>query len=63
LIARPAGQVYNVYARYFPNRAALALIAEKGTALIIGLLEHGSCRLSVLFIRDAVKENQPCMPE
>jgi hypothetical protein len=63
LIARQAEQVYNISDRNFPTRAALALIAEKGTVWFIGLLEHGPCRLSVLFIRDAVKENQPCTQE
>jgi hypothetical protein len=63
LIACLVRQAYNVYQRDFPTRAALALMAEKGTALFVGLLEQGFCRLFVLLIRDAVKENQPCMPE
>ena len=41
-------QIYNVYDSACPTRAALALIADKWTALIIGLLEHGPCRFSAL---------------
>jgi DNA-binding HxlR family transcriptional regulator len=41
-------QVYNVYDSDCPTRAALALIADKWTALIIGLLEDGPCRFSAL---------------
>jgi DNA-binding HxlR family transcriptional regulator len=40
--------VYNVYDSNCPTRAALALIADKWTALIIGLLEDGPCRFSAL---------------
>ena len=40
--------VYNVYDSECPTRAALALIADKWTALIIGLLEDGPCRFSAL---------------
>jgi DNA-binding HxlR family transcriptional regulator len=41
-------QIYNVYDSDCPTRAALALIAAKWTALIIGLLEDGPCRFSAL---------------
>ena len=40
--------IYNVYDSNCPTRAALALIADKWTALIIGLLEDGPCRFSAL---------------
>lgn len=41
-------RIYNVYDSNCPTRAALTLIADKWTALIIGLLENGPRRFSAL---------------